>query len=107
MTHDADPDPLPDLPDLLSFGEVAARLRISRGAIYRLAAAGELEVVDLGAGRVRRLPRVVAASVDALLARRRIRPAPLLAAQEFRTPLQATPSGLAAGGKISRRRRTP
>jgi excisionase family DNA binding protein len=54
MLTDAEP-----VPALLTPAEVAARLRISRAHVYRLASAGELHALRLGArpGSSLRVPR--------------------------------------------------
>lgn len=69
--HGHDHDPLPDVPDvaLLTVSEVAATLRVSKAAVYRLLRNGELR--GLRAGRGFRVP---AASLRAFVRRHNRRP---------------------------------
>lgn len=60
-------------PTVLTVPEAAARLRCSRGHVYNLVAAGELDVIDIAPpGSTKPKTRVLDESVDAFL-RRRIR----------------------------------
>lgn len=50
--------PAPELPQLLTLGDVAARLAISMRTVHRLIALGELRIVRLRVRHGRTMPRV-------------------------------------------------
>lgn len=55
-------------PAVLTIPEAAARLRCSRGHVYNLIAAGDLDVVDIApTGSTQSKTRVIEASVSAFL----------------------------------------
>lgn len=57
---------------LLTVAEAAAELRVDKQTVYRMIWSGELRVINVGLGTVRRRLRVERAAIDEMLRPRRV-----------------------------------